>query len=70
MQSFVTVRPVVLELFAIDHSTKLGNDEFKVTLYVFPNRMDDRINSDHSYLETLEKPLCSALMMCKNKKQR
>ncbi len=32
------------------------------TLYVCLIRIDDEIHSDHSYLEGLEKPLCSALI--------
>ncbi len=31
----------------------LLSDDFKVTLYVCPNRIDDGIHSDHSYLGTL-----------------
>ena len=38
-----------------------GLDDLKVALYVCPIHIDDGIHSDHSYLEVLEKPLCSTL---------
>ncbi len=43
--------------------SKLSNglNDFKVALYVCPIRINDGIHSHHSYLEVLEKPLCSAL---------
>ncbi len=31
--------------------------DFKAALYVYPNRTDDVIYSDHGYLDTLEIPL-------------
>ena len=46
----------------IPSSIRIGQT-YRATLkaYVCPNRMDCGIHSDHSYLEVLEKPLCSTL---------
>ncbi len=48
----------------LERSCKLFNglDDFEVTLYVCPNHTDDDLHSDHSYLDTLEIPLNSALI--------
>ncbi len=52
------------ELFLQIHECwKLSNglDDLKVVPYICQKRMDNGIHLEHSYLEVLEKLLCSAL---------